>query len=163
MMEFEEFCDYMKDHILEHFPEEYQDRTVRIDHYKVEGREETLLVISQPGYRFKPVVKMDPAYEIYQKGAFVEPLCKRFAELCVNSMKNQEALGKDADSIVEFARVKDQIYLCAIGVTRHKEMLEDLPHRVMGDMAVVCKIYMTPDARITIPINKDLLKEYGIT
>lgn len=36
MMEFEEFCDYMKDHILEHFPEEYQDRTVRIDHYKVE-------------------------------------------------------------------------------------------------------------------------------
>ena len=37
MMEFEEFCDYMKDHILEHFPEEYQDRTVRIDHYKVEG------------------------------------------------------------------------------------------------------------------------------
>ena len=163
MMEFEEFCDYMKDHILEHFPEEYQDRTVRIDHYKVEGREETLLVISQPGYRFKPVVKMDPAYEIYQKGAFVEPLCKRFAELCVNSMKNQEALGKDADSIVEFARVKDQIYLCAMGVTRHKEMLEDLPHQVMGDMAVVCKIYMTPDARITIPINKDLLKEYGIT
>ena len=78
-------------------------------------------------------------------------------------MKNQEALGKDADSIVEFARVKDQIYLCAMGVTRHKEMLEDLPHRVMGDMAVVCKIYMTPDARITIPINKDLLKEYGIT
>ena len=51
MMEFEEFCDYMKDHILEHFPEEYQDRTVRIDHYKVEGREETLLVISQPGCR----------------------------------------------------------------------------------------------------------------
>ena len=42
-------------------------------------------------------------------------------------------------------------------------MLEDLPHRVMGDMAVVCKIYMTPDARITIPINKDLLSEYGIT
>jgi len=89
MMEFEEFCDYMKDHILEHFPEEYQDRTVRIDHYKVEGREETLLVISQPGYRFKPVVKMDPAYEIYQKGAFVELLCKRFAELCVNSMKKK--------------------------------------------------------------------------
>ena len=25
------------------------------------------------------------------------------------------------------------------------------------------KFYMTPDARITIPINKDLLKEYGIT
>lgn len=155
-MEFKAFCDYMKEHVKEYLPEKFQCVSVLLKKEKCGPTEPTFLKLVMPGSAYNPAIQMEPVYERYQDKMPLDMACREVAEMCNEGLKIQSGFEN-------FANHRSQIYLTTMGVTKHKELIETIPHRTMGDIAAVCSLYLTEDGKRRVTITQDILKMYGIT
>ena len=166
-MNFDAFCMYVKEHIHEYLPEDHKEYRVRMeDVVKNNVGKLRSFFLKQPGSGSSPVQYMELYYEIYQKGIPLDEILSAIAErqLKLESMKSE--ITEDMFSILEdFNLVKDRIMIWAVGYTLNREMLESVPHKVMGDIAATYRIYFGRDGELEMSCLLDdrLMRSYGIT
>ena len=72
----------------------------------------------------------------------------------------------DTEAFANYENVKDQITMEVVSKETNAEMLENMPHRDMEDMAIVYK-YLLPEpvgtSRVTITVNDGIGKTWGVT
>jgi len=63
------------------------------------------------------------------------------------------------ECLFDYEYAKNRLMMQMVSVNRNKELLADMPHRVIGDIAVIYRVDLGDS---TCEIKNDLMKEYGI-
>lgn len=166
-MNFEEFCDYVKESIYNYLPEDHQDyRIVMQDVNKTNIGKLRAFSMILPGSIAGPTQYMEPFFDAYKHGVPLEEILVVIAERQIKNERMDPGIAKDEiDILADFKSVKDRIMICAVGCEKNREMLEQVPHKVMGDIAVTYRVYLGKDEAMEMSclIDNTLMNHYGVT
>jgi len=102
----------------------------------------TGLSIRAAGANVTPIIYLEPFFQRYEEYHDMEEVIDRIMKIY-----QQNEFHFDADSIMDFNNVKDRIIYIVVNRHKNKEMLNEVPNRVLvEDIAVVYKI-MLDDAK----------------
>ncbi len=170
-MNYEEFCQYVKNHIKEYLPVEYQPCRVILNEYSRKNRGTLVgLVMLAPGDIGGRAQYLENAYQAYSAGSDTAEIMSRLAAERLSLDKEldgytQDELNVFRQRVTDFDEISDHILIEAIGFSRNRKLLSQVPHQVMGDIAAVYRIVLGEDNDMvtTVLINNKLLKIYEIT
>lgn len=159
----------------QHFKESFVDSiTQSVDSYvgqkctkkleqvdKVNGRQDALIIIPD-GSSMGTTMYLKPYYEEYCNGKSEKQLLDRALETIKKGIKDTPAF--DLDMIRDYEKVKGMLSVDVVSAMKNKELLKNVPHQIIEDLAVVYRINLTFSDKEegTILITDGLLKGYGI-
>lgn len=166
-MNFEEFCDYVKESIYKYLPEDHQDyRIVMHDVNKTNIGKLRAFTMFLPDSIAGPTQYMEPFFDAYKHGVPLEEILAIIAERQIKNERMDPEISKgEIDILSDFKSVKERIMICAVGCEKNSEMLEQVPHKVMGDIAATYRVYLGKDEEMEMSclIDNMLMKHYGVT
>lgn len=159
-----EFMDALKKTLRDYLPENIRDE-VSIDVMEVLKNNDVKrpsVVIRHPDSNCAPNIYLESYIEDLRNGI---PIEDSLAEIAGVYMMNSEVEKNfDLDTIKKFDFVKDMLGTKVINLNDNKEFLENVPHKVFGDLAVIAQIHLPhfKDGNATITISNDLMKSWDV-
>ena len=170
-MDYKEFCKHVENEVKGFLPVKFSD-------YKT-----ALHVVSKPnvgelvGLTFippisgfpTPVIYLEPYFDAYMKGMNMGRIMVQIGTTAAEGIeKGREKMSEMIDVVpdmTDWSRVKDLVTVRVIGVSRNTELLQSVPCRIHGDIALIYQVSMTaPDNTLmTVRITNELMNHYGIT
>ena len=140
--------------------EEVEKQVERIQ--KNNGVHKECLILKRKGSRVVPAIHLEDLYE----QADAQPVDYReLAEQLLQICRTETTwVEKQLSTFADFYQARDNIYARVINADRNKEMLEDVPHEKILDLAVVCYYEMhTERGNSTVQIDRRIIERWGIT
>ena len=170
MLTFDEFCQYICDHIKKYFPRNSGYENSRVSLVKVNKRNDTpltALVIKNPAEDISPIIYLDRYFDIYEKqGKGVREILYDIADNRLGYVGKEFISDEHIRRILDLEKVKDRIIIKPIGYEKNKENLEGkIPFYRMGDIVATYHIVMSYENGISASaiINNEMMKQYHIT
>ena len=156
MMNFDEFLESVKERIQAVVP----DAEVRIQQVnKLQGESYTGISVQPEGANAAATFNINHAYEYYQADqSKVSSILDKIAADAKEIAGSMPIF--NIRDITDYETVKNNLLMQVVPVEANKEMLKGIPHKTVGDIAVVYRIDLQ-DA--TTLVTNQLLEEYGIT
>ena len=146
MLNFEQFQEYVSDHIREFLPEELQSANVELNAVnKNNGRELHAILVRPEGCSIAPTVYLDGFYESYKDGAELNMVMKDIADTSAKN-QNPEEFANIADDYRNLDFVKDRIVMAVVNAQKNQAMLQDTPHVMKEDLAIIYKVMIGADS-----------------
>lgn len=159
-MNYDEFKDYIKDHIGEYLSEDYKDAEMKFIHIKKSnGVEYDSLNVSKPSEgspSIIPQLNLTSAFESYQEGDAPEMILEKLADIRMNAPIPG---GITKDMFLSFDNVKDRIFPRLVNSEAQAEYLANKPHKEVADLAMLYAIRVHQDEQgiAEAVIDNDLL------
>lgn len=161
MKTFNEFLETVKDTIQQALPE----AEVKIQQInKLQGESYVGISVQPEGAAAAATFNINPAYEQYQANESKEGVI--IDKIAADAKRTAASIPAfELSDITEYEKVKDRLIMQAVPAERNKDMLADIPHKVVGDIAVVYRVELpeSPDSSATTLVTNKLLEQYGIT
>jgi hypothetical protein len=108
-------------------------------------------------------LNVDKAFENYQNGAGFEDVVKRSADAVEKGLNERPDF--DLGSITNYEQMKSKLSMEVVSAERNAELLQNVPHENMEDMAVIYRIVLDQSdaGNGTILVTNQLMEQYGIT
>ena len=163
-MDYKEFIENVKNDLPELLTGEL--RNVVIDETqvnKLQGRSYQGIVITPAGSSMGVSMNMLPHLQMLNNGTPYEEVLKNLADIITD--RYAEHPDFSIDSLKNYEMVKSQLIVQLIGHEGNEEMLQQIPHRDMEDLALVYRLNIHENAsgRATTLITYDMLEMYVIT
>lgn len=163
MMKYKEFKHYIRDHIKEKLSAEYQDSQVSFitvqknNNTQLEG-----LQIRSETNNAAPCIYLDTFYSHYCDGQSIDDIMERIAEQSVLALQKTSF---DVDSFLDYSKIKDRIYCRLINRADNAELLSQVPHTLLEDLAVTYYVIVgnTEDSINSFVIDNSKMLRYGVT
>ena len=161
MMNFDEFLDAAKDRVQDALP----DAKVTIQQVnKLQGESYTGIAVQPEGAAAAVTFNVSPAFERYQadksqEAAILNKIAAD-AKMAANTIPVFEL-----SEITDYETVKNNLVMQVVPVEPNKEMLENIPHKTVEDIAVVYRAELPgrADGSASTLVTNKLLEEYGVT
>lgn len=161
-MNYQEFKRFVAGNIKEYLPEKYQDADVHIrevtknNNLKLDG-----LTVELPGQNTSPTIYLNSFYGQYEAGRQIEEIMGSLAEL---REANDIAQNIPVEKLMNFEEVKDAIIFQVVGAEANQDRLQNMPHHIEKDMALVYQILLKKEEEgfAAIPIGNDMMERMGI-
>lgn len=165
MMNKKEFTNEIAAKIATILPEAFAGAEITVsEHKKNNGLVLTGLTIHKPGSDVSPIIYLDQYYKHYcEKIATMDDILLIIKKILLDNPGNEYSDVKE--TIVDFANVKDKIFVAFINKQRNAEKLLDIPYTEMEDLAVIYKVMLTSskEGTATITITNPMMEQWGIT
>lgn len=169
-MNFQDFCDVVKMDVWQYMPLKYQSADVEIQHpEKVNVGERVGVSFRVPQSAMAPIVYLDDFYKDVQlghktMGATLEAIAAQAAH-GIDEVLLDKYKAIEPEQIENWDKVKDKIYVTAIGRTRNESLLQSLPHQDMGDFACVYRLnpFEPSGENGSVLISSNMLSQYGVS
>lgn len=163
-MTFKEFTKFVEERIPAYLSGHYKGAKIG-NISKLNGVSKDGLIITAEHSMVTPIVYLEPFYEKYSSGEVLDEILLEIAK------EFSDALDSNKDTIAHFAspfdfeKVRNRIIPKLINAVANKELLDNLPHRQIADLAVIYQVYYTMDNGIesTLKITQPLLNSYHLT
>lgn len=174
-MDFARFCDTVMDSIALYLPESMMVNKPRlVTNTKTNLGERTGIAFAgeaEGSLAVSPVIYLNDLYTALQEGEMsMTQVMESVAKGAMDGMAGMrmDGLEDTAKNLAagDWNTVKGDVVVRAIGYSMNKELLEKVPHRVQGDIAMVARIMLPdPDAysRASVLVTTSLMDHYGIT
>ena len=170
MMKFQDFCETVEKNIQNYLPPRYRKAEVMIQKKcKVNLGEMVGISVTMPGSMIGPIIYLNDYYAQVSHGRMTMEdalgSIAREGAKSLDQLKN-DVIGKvSLKNLNSWEAMKDKVYLSAVGRTRNEELLKNVPHREMGDIACTYRIHlMEPGGSSgSILVTNESMKGYGIT
>ncbi|MCQ2536710.1 MAG: DUF5688 family protein [Lachnospiraceae bacterium] len=102
-------------------------------------------------------------YDAIENGETYEGALKRAVETIERGIEETPAV--DVTALTDYSQMKERLVMEVVSVEVNKEMLKDIPHKEMEDMAVVYRFDLggDKDNRATVLVTNQLMNSMGIT
>lgn len=166
-MDYDNFKSYIKEHIMEYLPEEYQGADISFVK-KIKNNDTVLegLQIKKNDARIVPVLYINGAYEVYQDGEEIDDVVSKLAGCYMESSFKEEGFIPDMPlgEIGHYERVKDKIFCRLVNREANKKLLQDRPFSPVEDLAVTYHIMIksSGDGIGSIAITDGMMNLYGV-
>lgn len=165
MMDFEEFKTEVTERIKDFLPEEFADASVTLqDVTKNNDRQLTGLLVRTEDSNITPTIYLESFFEQYQDGKDMDSILENIADI---RQRSEMEKGFDANSLTDLDMVKDHIICKLVNADMNKEYLENKPHTMVENLAIMYAVDLGSDGagtgHMSAPITYHLLEQYGIT
>ncbi len=167
MMNYEEFKEYVVEHVSYYLPKRYENAHISIEQtIKNNGVVLDGLHIKEAGAIISPVVYINAAYESYQDGKGIEKIVADLADHYIEHISPTELYGEDfrLEDLLDYEQIKDKIGCRLINRDNNQETLSQMPYTLMEDLAVTYYVQMSlfGGGLGSVPINQNLMANYGV-
>lgn len=145
-MNYEEFLEYIKEHLKEILEEGGKGNVYDINIHKIMKNNGIVLdglTIRKENELVSPNIYVNPYFEDYQMGkpitVIMEEIILRYRRLC-----NEHEI--NVLDITDFNNVKDRIVLRLVNYEKNKEMLKVCPYRRYLDLAITFRYMVSKDS-----------------
>ncbi len=166
MMEFNEFCDYVKDHIKGYLPTEFSDAEVSVSPMqKNNGTQLMGLSVRTEGCTICPNIYLDNYFEEYRHGMDPDLACERIARVHLQHMDPGEVLTGIVDKFTDVEFIKSHVVVAVVNAERNTEMLKNSPHRIKEDLALIYKVYLGDEGESigTVTVKHEHMERWGLS
>ena len=106
-----------------------------------------------------PAFNLQSAFEDVQKGAPYDEIVEELTSRVKDALEQGKSF--EPDRIQDYESAKKLLFVSLVPVKGNEEMLQDVPHRELEDLAVIYRAELSPGA--TVIINNSLMANYRIT
>ena len=159
-MSFEDFCKRVKEDITEYVP---ADTKIIIQGVlKNNGADLTGLIIAEPDINISPTIYLEPYYEKYMRGELFGDVIGDILDVYEENKPTEDF---DISIVKDWEKAKERIICKLVNYDLNTDMLEDVPHKPVEDLAVVYMIHVSDfqEQYATVLIHDNFLKYYGKT
>lgn len=159
-MLFEKFIEEVRENVVEALGFDKDDCTVEVKEItKENGIVLTGLVVLEKKFNIAPTIYLDNFYKGLEEGTY-KSFDEALAEIVNVYHSSAPKENFDISSIN-----KDQIIFTICNAKKNEALLEDHPHRMIGDLAMVYRIALGDfnDASATIKITKSLMQHLELS
>lgn len=166
-MNYNEFKDYVKEHVLDYLPEQYKNANMDI-RQAVKNNDVVLdgLTIFNPNGNMSPTIYLNAAYEEYQQGMDIEEVVGKIADSYIEHIEPREEyrFNFDLQEVKNYEVVKDFVYPNVSNLQSNVNRLSNIPYTQKEDLAITYHIWANgnEESMGSITINNDLMEMYGI-
>ena len=169
MMNFEDFCNAVEKNVVHYLPPQFQEAKLRLQtKRKVNLGDMVGLTFTMPGSSIGPIIYLNDFYRSVSGGSMtmggaLEDIARQGADALGNLRINPIGM-TDLIDLSSWKAVKDRIHLSAVGYSRNEELLQNVPHREMGDIACTYRIYLAGPggADGSILITDSMMEGFGV-
>ncbi len=155
----EKFVEDLKDRL------ENQGADVKVSVNTVNKLNESYeaVTVTPEGSNIGVNIGIDKFYDAMENGRSYDEVVDKAVEV-VNSGITQRP-DFDIDSLSDYSQMKEKLAMEVVSAEANKEMLENLPHQNMEDMAVVYRFVLNSDdeGRASILVTNQLIESMGVT
>ena len=160
-MNFEEFINTIKDTIKEYLPEDYRDAEVNILENRKLNTNYTGLTVTREGDTLAPTINLNNLFDSYSKHP-EHSITAVMQEVASVIQHTPETF--DIGRIMDYDRVKKNLFMRLSAVEKNKDLLEHAPHIRKEDLAITFHIMLDQSDKgtATTMINDNMMEAYGI-
>lgn len=160
-MNFEEFINTIKDTIKEYLPEDYRDAEVNILENRKLNTNYTGLTVTREGDTLAPTINLNNLFDSYSKHP-EHSITAVMQEVASVIQHTPETF--DIGRIMDYDRVKKNLFMRLSAAEKNKDLLEHAPHIRKEDLAITFHIMLDQSDKgtATTMINDNIMKAYGI-
>ena len=158
------FQEKIKNRILDYLPPEFKNAEVRIIPVKKEnGIELQGLSIVKAEENISPTIYLEKYFAEWAGNLRnMDDILKEIAKIRVENSKQLEF---DVSQVTDFSKAKDYIVCRLINKEYSEQLLQDIPHTTMEDLAVTYHVCAGVNDTVmgTVRINNQILEKYGLS
>lgn len=160
-MNFEEFINTIKDTIKEYLPEDYRDAEVNILENRKLNTNYTGLTVTREGDTLAPTINLNNLFDSYSKHP-EHSITEVMQEVASVIQHTPETF--DIGRIMDYDRVKKNLFMRLSAAEKNKDLLEHAPHIRKEDLAITFHIMLDQSDKgtATTMINDNMMEAYGI-
>ena len=160
-MNFEEFINTIKDTIKEYLPEDYRDAEVNILENRKLNTNYTGLTVTREGDTLAPTINLNNLFDSYSKHP-EHSITAVMQEVASVIQHTPETF--DIGRIMDYDRVKKNIFMRLSAAEKNTDVLEHAPHIRKEDLAITFHIMLDQSDKgtATTMINDNMMEAYGI-
>lgn len=108
-------------------------------------------------------ISVEKAFAAYENGTPIPEIAEHFADAVEKGFRESPQV--DLESLSDYEQMKSKLSMEVVSAEKNAELLENVPHERMEDMAVVYRFVLdqTDSGNGTILVTNQLLEQYGIT
>lgn len=161
-MNYQEFKDYVAGNIKDYLPQKYQDASIEIrevnknNHQQLDG-----LNVRPPEQNICPTIYLNHFYQEYEAGREITDIMENIAEI---RKFNDIEKNFPVEELWDFEKIKDSVIFRVISAEGNQGILQEIPHRLEKDMALVYHIMLRKgeEGIATTQISKDMMQRMGV-
>lgn len=167
MMNYNEFMDYVKEHVADYLPEKFANAVVIIQP-TIKNNDVVLdgLTILNPDSNMSPNIYLNSFYEEYQRGRKLEDIVADVADSYIEHIEPSEeySMNLSVKDFSDYEKIRDFIYPRVCNLDNNQKRLADVPYTVKEDLAITYHVKVNADKEAvgSFVIHNGLLKSYGV-
>ena len=153
--------EYIKNHIKEYLPLEYQDASVVLEEVtKNNDRVLTGLIVRRDGETTAPTVYLEPYAEQIDNGRPLDSVMREIAKI----QTDYHIPAFDFSSLGDYEKVKPLLAIRLYDPEKNQDYLKDKPHTPCGDLAAAYRIQVSKDndGVASAVVTDSMLQIWGI-
>ncbi len=164
-MDYENFKESLIDGIKENFYEKgIEDMSFREQGSvnKLNGGYDGV-VITPDGSNIGVTLNISALYEAYEDGAPMNEIVDKATQMAIKGIENQPAV--DVAALTDYSQMKDKLVMEVVSAEANADMLQNIPHQNLEDMAVVYRFLLdsNKEGSATILVTNNLIETMGVT
>ncbi len=162
-MDFEQFKgDFIED-VKQKLYENGVDANVTVNEVSKLNESYEALSVTPEGSNIGVNVNLDRFFEAYENGVDYNEVVDRAVGVIERGFNEQPTV--DVASLTDYSQMKDKLVMEVVSIEANADMLENIPHKEMEDMAVVYRFVLndSDDGRATILATNQLIETMGVT
>lgn len=156
----EQFVENLKESLYERGFEDVQMREAHVD--KLNGGYDAVTVTPE-GSNIGATLNIDNFYKAYEDGADMSEVVSKATEVVANGLENTPVI--DVASLTDYSQMKDKLVMEVVSAETNADMLKNVPHQNMEDMAVVYRFVLdsNENGRASILATNNMIEAMGVT
>lgn len=158
----QELMEYIKNHIKEYMPLEYQDASVVLEEVtKNNDRVLTGLIVRRDGETIAPAVYLEQYAEQIDNGRSLDSIMREIATI----QTDYHVPAFDLSSLEDYEKVKPVLAIRLYDPEKNQDYLKDKPHTPCGDLTAAYQIQISKDndGVASAIVTNSLLQTWGIS
>lgn len=158
----QEIMEYIKNHIKEYMPLEYQDASVVLEEVtKNNDRVLTGLIVRRAGETIAPAVYLEQYAEQIDNGRSLDSVMREIATI----QTNYHVPAFDLSPLEDYEKVKPVLTIRLYDLEKNQDYLKDKPHTPCGDLVAAYQIQISKDndGVASAIVTNSLLQTWGIS
>ena len=162
-MDFEKFKESLIEDVQQGLYEKGIEANVSTSEVSKLNESYEALTVTPEGSNVGVNVNMENFFEAYENGVNYDAVVDRAIQVIENGLNNQPAI--DVSALTDYSQMKDKLIMEVVSKEANEEMLANIPHMEMEDMAVVYRFVLdsNEDGRATILATNHLIETMGVT
>ena len=160
MLDYEEFTGAVENAIQDFLPTALKERGIEFTSVTANnGQKRDIVAPERINGDSVPVIYMDDVYDYYKSSdSSIETVCKIVVDRMEEGLAKRPGLSE-----VEEQMVPEALFAELINLESNRDYLNEVPHLVYGDLAVICKFSIsTPDAgNGSVTVNNGVMNRLG--
>ena len=157
-MNFDEFVTQVKDRVKDYLPDDFADANVEVMETRKLNHTYTALTVRKEGQLIAPSIDLNALYEELEN-SIMEKALEKSADLAQREPKDL-----DVETIQDYEKAKDHLFIRVSSAEENRELLEDIPHKEFGDLAITYHVLaeINDQEMGSTMVTNSLLEKFGV-